>query len=328
MSADLSRDDKIRELQNIPIENIRPNPSNPRLIFPEDELDRLAESIEQEGILVPIAVFDNDDDSTFTLIDGERRYKCALHLGLSHVPALVTTRADEESTLISMFNIHHMREPWRDIPTAIALNKLEQAIIRDTDESPSDSILAEKTGLSRERIRRLRFAIELPSEYQQYISDGTIPLNWFWELDRNVIQPLAKRRAQLFDEFGHEGILEAFVSKRLAGVITDTVSLRDVRPIINFAEEDASTSTNGQSILDDTIRKLILDEEFTIATAYEDTVQIMVETEKLQRSAENMIKGFSRLLARTRNQDENVMVIQVAEYLLTELSRLIEENQT
>lgn len=312
-------------LEQLQVSDVDPNPANPRLVFPEEELDRLAESIAQEGILVPIVVFE-EKGGRYTLIDGERRFKCALRLGFDTVPALVRLPMDDVANLVSMFNIHQMREPWRDIPTARALAQLAAAIEVEIGEEPKDSLLAERTGLSTERVRRLRFAVRLPEDYQAYISDGTIPLNWFWELDRNVVQPLAKNRRALFDEFGHEGVLEAFVDKRLAGVITDTVSLRNVRPIINFAARDAEENETNESVLDETIRKLLTDQDLTIATAYEDTVQIMVEVGKLQRSTENMVKGFDRLLARTRNDGERAMVLDIAVALRTELDRLIEEN--
>ncbi len=129
---------------------------------------------------------------------------------------------------------------------------------------------------------------------------------------------------------GYDPASNAFtgtVAKRLSQVVTDTVSLRNVRPIINYAGQDAEERGSDDSILDETIRRLITDENLTIAEAYEDTVQIMVETDQLQRSADNMIKGFSRLLVRTRNDAERLAVLEVAEHLSTELGRLIAENE-
>ena len=326
MSVDHESTEEFSRLEDLAINRIRPNPRNPRLVFPADELDRLAQSIAQEGILVPIVVYE-DDSGTYTLIDGERRYKCARQLGLDQVPALVAKRKDDTENLVSMFNIHYMREPWRDIPTATALEQLADAIRQNSGSAPDHASLAERTGLSVERVKRLRFASELPPAYKGYISDGTIPLNWFWELDRNVVKPLAERRKNLFDKFGREGIVEGFVKKRLSGVITDTVSLRNVRPIITFAERDARESDSGESVLDETIEKLITDNDLTIATAYGDTVQIMVESDELQRSTENMIKGFERLFARTRNLEERGLVLDIAHDLRDELDRLIGENQ-
>lgn len=313
------------QVQDLPVTAVQANPRNPRLIFPEEELDRLAESIHQEGILVPIVVYP-DDDGKYTLIDGERRFRCALRLGLESVPALITDRKGDVENLVSMFNIHQMREPWRDMPTAIALKELEDAMEADGGATPSDRALADRTGLSQERVKRLRYAVQLPDEYQGYIQEGTIPLNWFWELHRNVIQPLANKRPKLHEEFGEGAVRDAFVEKRLRGAITDTVSLRDVRPIINYAAKDAEASGSDDSVLDDTLRRLLQDPDLTIATAYEDTVQIMVEADKLDRATENMIKGFDRLFARATGDEERAMVMGIAERFAQQLERVIAEN--
>lgn len=175
-------------LTQLEIGQIMANERNPRLDFPQSELNRLADSIDLEGILVPIVVYSKGDK--FVLVDGERRYKCALELGLPAVPALVTAERPEQEVLLQMFNIHLIREPWRDVPTALALRKLADSIADDEGEEPSDSRLAELTGLSVERVRQLRYVVTLPEEWQAYIRSGQIPLNFFWELKRNVIDQL------------------------------------------------------------------------------------------------------------------------------------------
>lgn len=322
MSASPGEATGFRGLQEIAVSEIDPNPENPRLVFPEDELDRLAESIANEGLLVPIVVYPNGD--RFVLIDGERRFKCAQKLGLESVPAVITDPKTPRENLVQMFNIHLVREPWRDMPTAWALQKLVEQISKEKNGDPvTDAELSDLTGLSRERISRLRHALELPKEYQQYIHEGTIPLNWFWELKRNVIDPLAKQRPGVFGEYGSEGVTEAFVQKRLDGVVTDTVSLRDVRPIINFAQRDAEGSDDSTSVLDDTLRSLINDPSQTIQDAYEDSVQIMVEADKLERRTQNMLTSFERLLARVRTDDERNHVVQIGNSLIKALAKIL-----
>lgn len=91
-------------LVNLRISEIDPNPSNPRLLFPKEELERLAESIDLEGILVPITVFQKNN--RFVLVDGERRFRCARELGLEKVPALIVEEKSEHDVLVQMFNIH------------------------------------------------------------------------------------------------------------------------------------------------------------------------------------------------------------------------------
>jgi ParB/RepB/Spo0J family partition protein len=324
MSAPDASVGEFSALREIDIDQIDPNPENPRLIFPEEELDRLAESIANEGILVPIVVYPEGD--RFVLIDGERRFLCAQRLALEKVPAVITAHKSPRENLVQMFNIHLVREPWRDMPTAYALGKLIDALTDDSETKtpPTDNELSDITGLSKERISRLRHALDLPEEYQRYILEGEIPLNWFWELRKNVVLPLAKQRPAIFERYGAEGLLDAFVTKRLDGAIRDTVSLRDVRPIINFAQRDADGSGEGTSVLDATLISLIEDPEQTIDDAYQDTVQIMVEADKLERRTDNMLKSFERLLSRVRNADERAHVVQIGESLIDSLRRLLD----
>jgi len=171
----------------------------------------------------------------------------------------------------------------------------------------------------------LRHALELPSQYQGYIHDGDIPLNFFWELKRNVIDPLANLRPRLAAEFGENAVLDAFVQKRLDKVTTDTVSLRDVRPIIRLAAEEAEDVT-GESVLDDAIRELINNPDATIQDAYEDTVMVIVEADKLQRRSDNMLKAFSRLFEKAHSDEERAHVTNVGTNLIRKLHALIQDH--
>jgi ParB/RepB/Spo0J family partition protein len=299
-------------LENLEVSRIRPNEANPRLHFPEEEIERLSQSIAKEGILVPIVVYPEDD--YFRLIDGERRFRCALDLGLERVPAVITEAPDPRENLVRMFNIHMVREPWKDMPTAWALEKL----IDETGVT-NDRELSDITGLSTEVIKRLRHALELPEEYQDYIDKGTIPLNFFWELKRYVIDPLGTRRPALAQEFGDREVLDAFVEKRLSGYITDVISLRKVAAIIRIAEREVEDPTEP-SVLDDTLRQLVHSEEYTIDDAYQDTVEVIVEADKLERRTDNMVKSFERLFARARTKEDE-------EYLKGVAVRLIERMQ-
>lgn len=316
----------VGQLQSLAVDQIDPNAGNPRLIFPQEELDKLIESISHEGVLVPIVVFPTKD-GRFTLVDGERRFRSALELGLTEIPALITGERTERELLVQMFNIHLIREPWRDLPTARALGRLMEEIRKGTGEEPSDRTLRELTGLSVERIKQLKFALQLPQAWQEHIAAGTIPLNWFWELDKNVIRPIVADRPSLAEELGPENIAEAFLRKRLEGVTgTDSVSLRKVRPIIGFAKADADAAGTVESRLDQILRSLVNDATFTIEEAYEDTVQITVETDKLGRRAETMVANFQRLLRKASTNEEREYIKQVGRNLIDGLSELIEDH--
>lgn len=303
-------------LTELLISQIEPNESNPRLDFPASELERLAESIELEGILVPIVVYPKG--GKFILVDGERRFRCARDLGLSSVPALVTAERSEQEVLLQMFNIHLIREPWKDVPTALALGKLAGSIQAAEGEEPSDNRLAELTGLSVERVRQLRYVITLPEEWQGYIRSGKVPLNYFWELKRNVIDQLSSRRPELLKELGEEAVRTAFVQKRLDGVITDTVSLRKVAPIIKFAQQEADSSASPVDI-DSTIRELVTDSDASIDDAYEETVQVLVEVDKLGRRTKSMVAAFKRLLAKAEAGEDRDAILELGAAFIAEL---------
>src|ERR1700757_2600353 len=95
----------VTPLQEISPDQIRANPDNPRLIFREEEMTQLMESIREVGIKVPVSVFPKAQH--FVLIDGERRWRCAKRLNLEAVPAIVQEQPSPLENLLMMFNIHN-----------------------------------------------------------------------------------------------------------------------------------------------------------------------------------------------------------------------------
>lgn len=313
------------ELRELNVADVVANDSNPRLDFPQDELDRLSGSIDQEGVLVPIVVYARGDK--FVLVDGERRYRCARDLGHAKIPALITAERTEREALQQMFNIHLIREPWRDIPTAKALQRLAEEIKDSEGREPNDNELRDLTGLSIERVRQLRYVVTLPDEWQDFIREETIPLNFFWELKKNVIDALRNNRPAILDEYGEDKVSAAFVQKRLDQVITDTVSLRKISPIIKFAAQDAASNGTGESTIDTSIRDLIEKPDSTIDDAYEDTVQMMVEVDKLGRRTSSMVAIFSRLLTQTAGTSDNDEVKRLGQNLIAQLGALLNADE-
>src|SRR5439155_12521967 len=116
-------------LQEISPDEIRKNPDNPRLIFREEEMSELLESIREVGIKVPVSLY--QDGQHFVLIDGERRWRCAKKLNFQTMPAIVQPKPSRLENLLMMFNIHNVRVDWDPMPMALKLldvkNLLQQA---------------------------------------------------------------------------------------------------------------------------------------------------------------------------------------------------------
>lgn len=99
--------------------DILPNPAQPRHCFDEAQLDSLADSIRQHGILQPLAV--RRQGSGYELIAGERRLRAALRLGLSSVPCVLSEASDHRSrTLALVENLQRQDLHFLEEATAIA----------------------------------------------------------------------------------------------------------------------------------------------------------------------------------------------------------------
>ncbi|MBG0779660.1 MAG: ParB/RepB/Spo0J family partition protein, partial [Desulfotignum balticum] len=129
-----------------PVENIAPNRYQPRTSFNEEELERLKESIAEQGVLQPLLV--RHMDGAYELIAGERRLRAAKSANLSHVPVVVKNLTDEQVLEVSIIeNIQRAN-----------LNVLEEAeaYFRLMDEfGYTQEKVAQKIGKNRSTIANL-----------------------------------------------------------------------------------------------------------------------------------------------------------------------------
>ena len=109
------------ELQRrVPIELIRPGVYQPRRRFAEAELEALAQSIREKGILQPLLVRPlAGEEADFELVAGERRWRAAQRLGLHEVPVIVRPIADSEALEIALVE-NHQRENMSPLEEAEA----------------------------------------------------------------------------------------------------------------------------------------------------------------------------------------------------------------
>lgn len=149
-----------RGLVNISIERLTPNPSQPRKTFYEETITELAESIREQGLLSPIIV--RPDGNKYQIIAGERRYKAARQAGLKEVPALIRKVSDGEARIISLIE-NIQREDLNDIDRASALRELKVNLGLPWEK------LAQKLGLTKQRVLDLVGLLDLPEEIKEDI---------------------------------------------------------------------------------------------------------------------------------------------------------------
>nr|WP_083442084.1 ParB/RepB/Spo0J family partition protein [Nitriliruptor alkaliphilus] len=153
-------------LAEIPVEAIEPNPRQPRDVFDDEELEGLAASIRDMGLLQPIVVRPTGED-TYELVAGERRLRASKRAGLEHIPAVVRHTDDGDLLKEALVeNIHRVQ-----------LNPLEEAaayqqLLDDFDFTQEE--LAAKLGKSRPSISNSLRLLHLPPGVQRRVAAGVL----------------------------------------------------------------------------------------------------------------------------------------------------------
>ena len=145
-------------INEIPINQITPNPDQPRHSFDEGALEELATSIRELGIIQPLTLRSTGEDS-YQIISGERRYRAASLAGLETVPAYIRTANDSEVTEMALIE-NIQREDLNAIEIALTFRKLIDQY-KLTQER-----LSERIGKKRATIANFLRLLKLPAEVQ------------------------------------------------------------------------------------------------------------------------------------------------------------------
>jgi ParB family chromosome partitioning protein len=155
-------------VREIPIELIRPNPGQPRTHFDAAELDELAGSMRQKGVLQPILVrTSHDGDGDYQIVAGERRWRAAQRAGLAAIPALVRELTDIETLEIALIE-NIQRSDLNPIDEAAAYQSL-MTLGETTQES-----VAETVGKSRSHVANTLRLLQLPGTVQTLVRAGRL----------------------------------------------------------------------------------------------------------------------------------------------------------
>jgi len=153
-------------LIEIPVQDVSPNPNQPRMHFDEETLVELAASIAEMGVLQPILVRPVDEGA-FQLIAGERRWRAAQRAGRTTIPAIVRTTDDVTSVEQALVeNLH------RADLTALEEAAAYQQLIEDF-ELTHDQV-AERVGKSRSAVTNSIRLLGLPPTVQHLLADGQL----------------------------------------------------------------------------------------------------------------------------------------------------------
>jgi ParB family chromosome partitioning protein len=159
--------DKGEALAEIPIDQIQPNPLQPRKSFAPEALSELAKSIKATGVIQPVVV--RRVSGGYQLIAGERRWRAAREAGLATIPAVVREASDVESLEIALVE-NLLREDLNPLESAEAYQKL----LRDFGWTQEE--LGARVGRDRSSIANALRLFKLPAVIQDDLRSGRLTM--------------------------------------------------------------------------------------------------------------------------------------------------------
>jgi ParB family chromosome partitioning protein len=166
--ASPSAPDSQEPFRQLRLDQIVPNPRQPRREFSETELQELQLSLQTSGLLQPIAVRPRSD-GRFELIAGERRFRAASRLGWTTIPAVVRDVSDEQ--LLSLALVENLqREDLNPIEEAVGYRQLINEF------GLAHQQVAQAVGKDRSTVTNALRLLSLPDEVQLLVRDGSLTL--------------------------------------------------------------------------------------------------------------------------------------------------------
>jgi ParB family chromosome partitioning protein len=313
------------ELQEIQIDRIDRNPENPRILFRQEELEQLLESIRTYGVQVPISVY--KERNRFVLIDGERRWRCSLKLNKKTIPALIQEKPDPLTNLVLMFNIHSLREQWDLLTIAMKLPRVIALLEADKGSKPNERLLSQTTGLSRGVIRRCRLLMDLPQEYKDLVLDELkkpkskqrVTEDLFIEMER-ALTTVERAMPEIIDD--RDRVRRVLLQKYKAETINNVTQFRQIAKIARI-ERVAEVRADDRREAQDALVRLFKPNKYSIVEAYEDSVSYAYS----ERDIVTRINALLMRLEELAPSEIDELVRDALRQLIDKAQRLLEGNQ-
>ena len=282
------------DLRIIDPATIGPNPNNPRRYFNEEKLDLLKTSIQEVGILVPLIVYQSSDPQRFVLMDGERRWRCSIDLGLATVPVNVIETPSRLENLLRMFNIHNVREDWPLISVALSL----RTVMAESGED-RESRLAELTGLTRSTVRRSKRILSLP-KYELDLIQSEAHLDRSQQIHREDLyleieaaeSVIRNSLPEVGAKFSRERIVRQFAAKAEERSLVAVTDFRFVGRLMKAMNEGYVE----REVILESVYRLITDTSLSPKQLFEEVAASGYNQHSIDRRAELLTVALDSLI--------------------------------
>ena len=204
-------DEKVEELQ---LDEIRPNPYQPRKNFDEENLKDLSDSIRKNGVFQPIIVR-KSSVMGYEIIAGERRFRASKLAGKDSIPAIVRAIDDEQMMEVAVLE-NLQREDLSPLEEAEAYSTLMKNL------KITQSELSERLGKSRPYIANYLRLLDLPREVKAFVQDGKLSMGQARTL-------LALKDKDKLVELAKKTVKENYTVRQLEQIVNDMNGKRKVK---------------------------------------------------------------------------------------------------
>jgi ParB family transcriptional regulator, chromosome partitioning protein len=306
-------------LQEISPDKIRANPDNPRIVFREDEMQQLMDSINEVGIKVPLSLY--ADGAKFVLLDGERRWRCAKRLNLPLIPGIVQPKPNRLENILMMFNIHNVRVDWDPMPMALKLRDVQELLAKE-GKANNAKALAAVTGVPLPSVRRALDLLDLPQKYQDMLvkeaqkprSEQRIKADLFIEVYKSL-HAIERHTPEVLEEVTKSRYIDSMVQKYISGVIDNVVGYREVSKIARAEYAGVDKREAVPALI-----QLVQDKSYSIKDAYRDTVEAAYERRELATRLAGIAERLSKFRTGARLTPE---IREALELVRKEIDRLL-----
>lgn len=306
-------------LREVSPDKIRNNPDNPRLVFREDEMQQLTDSIKEVGIRVPVSLY--EDGAKFVLLDGERRWRCAKRLNLDVIPAIVQPKPSRLENILMMFNIHNVRVDWDPMSVALKLQDVKELLEKEGKATDAKSLSA-VTGVRLSSVRRALDLLDLPKKYQKMLvkesakprAEQRVRADLFIEIYKSL-HAIERHTPEVLKTIDKTQYIETMVQKYLDDVIDNVVHFREVSKIARAEHAGVDKSEAVPALI-----RLVRNKNYSIKDAYRDTVEVAYERRDLVTRLGGLADKLKAIRAGSRLSDE---VRQALESVKLQIERLL-----
>ena len=302
-----------KKLAQLSPDKLSKNPENPRLIFREEDMDVLMRSIDQVGIQVPLSVYQKGNKEKYVLIDGDRRWRCALKLGLPKVPVIIEPEPTPLENLLMMFNIHNVRVQWDLMALAVKIDKVRSLFLKEQKRALTKTELADLTGVSTATITRCEELLSLPQKYIDIIwkelekpkSEQKYTEDLFIEIKKSI-RAIENYLPEIIEDYSPRKLLDIFFKKYESNVVSNRVEFRNISRVARG--ERVGVSKNKVLPI---LKKFIEIPEFTIQETYENSVADAYLERNYEKKISDVILALSEIDPQMLDEQTTSLLIEL-----------------